>query len=365
MEELLQLEESTNGQISVDVWACDLQGRVALHLAAENYFEDVCVLLLRAMEKGEGPSTEGREEAEPGQTPQKIGADGCGKFRHTAPEDLTGSTPLGWAKRKANGRPPANIEALLFRHGDNSIIPKSPFVSRTGRTPHRESRSAPHAALRSCVAVSSLEGSVRSSTDSGGCDGLFFASSDAQGWRPTMEDRIIMRCPLTSDEDGGVHWGVFAVLDGHGGDFSSDFVSKTLPEIVSAELRGLDLSCALRSDEGNVPVVDTLHRAVSRCCSRAEEVLSEQDRMMVSAKYAPPFRDAPPKTELLIRDVSGTTLCLCIVGEDHLVVANIGDSRAVLACCDDDKSLVTVPLSEDHKFSIPSERVRAEKAGFM
>ena len=152
--------------------------------------------------------------------------------------------------------------------------------------------------------------------------------------------------------------------DGHGGDFSSDFVGKKLPELIEVELGQIYESLALNSDFNEDALVDLLAGAVSRSCLSAETALSEQERMRVSAKHGPPFRDAPPKTELLIRDVSGTTLCMCVVGDEHLIIANIGDSRAVMACRGNSQSVLTVPLSEDHKFSLPAERSRAERAGF-
>merc|ERR1719226_66676 len=55
---------------------------------------------------------------------------------------------------------------------------------------------------------------------------------------------------------------------------------------------------------------------------------------------------------------SGCTAVVCCVRQDSIVVANAGDSRAVL--CRRGKA---IDLSEDHKPNLPTERNRIERAG--
>ena len=55
---------------------------------------------------------------------------------------------------------------------------------------------------------------------------------------------------------------------------------------------------------------------------------------------------------------AGCTAVVACVRGDQLVVANAGDSRAVLC-----RSGIAVPLSEDHKPALPSESARIEAAG--
>uniref|UniRef100_A0A1I7XK28 PPM-type phosphatase domain-containing protein n=1 Tax=Heterorhabditis bacteriophora TaxID=37862 RepID=A0A1I7XK28_HETBA len=57
---------------------------------------------------------------------------------------------------------------------------------------------------------------------------------------------------------------------------------------------------------------------------------------------------------------SGTTACLCLLNNEKIVVANAGDSRAVL--CREGKAL---DLSIDHKPEDEVEKMRIEKAGGM
>lgn len=54
----------------------------------------------------------------------------------------------------------------------------------------------------------------------------------------------------------------------------------------------------------------------------------------------------------------GSTAAVVVVGKEEIVVANCGDSRAVLC-----SGGVAVPLSRDHKPDLPDERERIEAAG--
>lgn len=52
---------------------------------------------------------------------------------------------------------------------------------------------------------------------------------------------------------------------------------------------------------------------------------------------------------------SGTTALAAVRQGDHLVIANVGDSRAVLATTDEDGGLIPVQLSTDFKPNLPQE----------
>lgn len=389
VEMLLSVETLTNGEAKTDVWACDMQGRVALHLAAEYSFDTVCERLLVAMEQVQAlaMSSIGGGVKLLSPSPQQESA--VHRFSCTAPEDLTGSTPLGWAKRKANGRPPESIEKLLFRPGDNSVMPKSAFLTRSGRTPHKKKRDSALDLRKRAMTTEpksaafwKTQESLHEHTDN---QGLVYASGDALGWRPTMEDRIVMRCPLakTSYNSPSSHqtsdrksWSLFGVMDGHGGDFSSDFVSKCLPGIVAEQLRELEKTSLVHqqlvmSHEDRIACFDeSLKTALCNACLQLDALLSEQERMKVSGRHGVKGKEAPPSTEILIRDVSGTTVCFCVIGHDVIAVANVGDSRAIMGRYEDggdmnsERVVVAEVLSEDHKFEIKEEQERAARAGF-
>jgi serine/threonine protein phosphatase PrpC len=394
VELLLSVEAITNGEARTDVWACDLQGRVALHLAAEYSFDAVCERLLEAMEQQRQPvnvTSAGVKIVSPSPLKDRV----ANRFSHTAPQDLTGSTPLGWAKRKANGRPPPSIEKLLFQPGDNSVMPQSAFLTRSGRTPHKKKRETALDMRKRAMTAAPKAGvkkSLVSPQTQGANEGLVYASSDALGWRPTMEDRIVMKCPLAlhgacgenglqdEDVDG---WSMFGVMDGHGGDFSSDFVSKCLPGIVAGELGQVERMLCTTSEASEALVEESLKTALFNACVQSDALLSEQERMKVSGRHGVKAREAPPSTEILIRDVSGTTACFCVIGHDVIAVANVGDSRAIMgryaehsllsykANAEGDdveegerRRVVSEALSEDHKFEVPGERGRASREGF-
>lgn len=59
---------------------------------------------------------------------------------------------------------------------------------------------------------------------------------------------------------------------------------------------------------------------------------------------------------------AGCTACSAIITQTEIIVANSGDSRAVLAKKTGDKFLA-FDMSEDHKPELPEEKRRIEKAG--
>lgn len=60
---------------------------------------------------------------------------------------------------------------------------------------------------------------------------MAWAHSGMQGWRPTMEDDTVAEC---LDPSGGTF--VFAVFDGHGGDYCSRWAARELPRRLRAAM---------------------------------------------------------------------------------------------------------------------------------
>ena len=259
-----------------------------------------------------------------------------------APIDLTGTTPLGWASRTAKGRPSSQLRDLLFSPGDPTILPQKKYQERSGKTPIRKSRIN------------------RITQHDSNLSYIVYAHSDAQGWRLEMEDRVLACSPLLNTISNDSYW-LFGVCDGHGGDFSSDFIVKSLPNILISNIQYL-YQMQSQSQSYNInDIINCLYLA----CLKVDEKLSEEERMKVSAKQTG-TRDNL-KTTLNIGDSSGSTACICLFNTEDLLIANIGDSRAVLAQQSPlNPSLIeTIPLSIDQKLSLPEERNRAIQSGYM
>ncbi len=188
-----------------------------------------------------------------------------------------------------------------------------------------------------------------------------------------------------------VQWSLFAVFDGHGGSFSSSFLSDILPrlicEIVTQKLsnwieKERDSKSILRErtrsgesvegesmsgvkgreSEGETLLTDILHTV----CVQADTVLRNEPRMRVGATKSKVRetvieRDSVTMEEreivrerekrtLNCLDSSGSTAVIALVTPGYLAIANVGDSRAVLGkrCHSLSSSNVTDPFAVSH-----------------
>ncbi|EFJ14813.1 hypothetical protein SELMODRAFT_6612, partial [Selaginella moellendorffii] len=60
---------------------------------------------------------------------------------------------------------------------------------------------------------------------------------------------------------------------------------------------------------------------------------------------------------------AGSTACVAVVTDEFMVMANVGDSRAIACVRDGGKKLVAKALTSDHHPELPMERQRLEAAG--
>lgn len=271
----------------VSSWVRDMQGRTPLHLATreESKNEAACLLLKEYM------------IAETGVDPTGV----------NAPRDLLGLTPIAHAQygieRIGRGKLQSpEVQKTIFKSGDPCVSPLA-------------------------ISLSTNRGSLAMDC---GC-------SIARGWCGYQEDRIVMDTPLTLRTKVGSHaCHLFAVLDGHGGDFAAEFVSNRLATFVTAKIDELE-SCKQSLTAEDLTTVLLRAAAESEAALKVQQTTSE----------------------------SGCTLVAALITQEYIAVANIGDSRCLLgSVSDSDDRVSVVSLTEDHKATILKERERIIAAGF-
>jgi len=161
--------------------------------------------------------------------------------------------------------------------------------------------------------------------------GLQWGIGEMQGWRPSMEDAHVAMGSLSQlgrhKADSWADTGLFGVFDGHGGEQVAKFCAEHLPQaIVDGEP------------------------------SKAAAVL--HDSFMLMDQKLVDFGEATLPTDQWHPDYVGCTAVACLVRGDTLIVANAGDSRAVLS-----QNGLACDLSQDHKPDLRKEAKRIKKAG--
>jgi len=154
-----------------------------------------------------------------------------------------------------------------------------------------------------------------------------YGVSAMQGRRTHMEDAHIVDGRPAGFEDHTI----FAVFDGHGGDYVARFVALNFLYVLEHSTAWFEYTA-----------------------SRDPKVAGEAMREAFLAI------DAAVRTKLPRGDFSGCTANVCLVTPKHVICANAGDSRAVIKLKDD-----VEPMSFDHKPSDKIERARIEKARGM
>jgi hypothetical protein len=129
--------------------------------------------------------------------------------------------------------------------------------------------------------------------------------------------RIIVSCPLA----GRPSWSLFGVCDGHGGAFCSEYLSTHVPPLVAREAAVMARYMGGSDAEISGPQLEELLRAV---CVEADAQLAEHPRMLVDQVIT-------GRVKFNCMDSSGSTAVLALVTPQLVAVANVGDSRAVLA----------------------------------
>ena len=237
------------------------------------------------------------------------------------------------------------MESALFSPGDRSILPHTPLTARA----------------RAGIGM----GPGRSS-------GLRYGSSEAAGWRGAMEDRLLIRCPMPGMRD----FGLFCVLDGHGGPHSATFLAAELPSVLLQTV--IEAQTQGRWDDADPGVqLRGIEPLLRQTLMAADRKLRDDPHMrvvVVEGSGAGQGQGTADAKKYVTQDKSGSTAVLCLVSSRLLAVANVGDSRAVLAQWageagdkgeGEGTGVLAMAVTQDHKLSTEAERLRAERAGGM
>ncbi|KAL4297181.1 hypothetical protein GQ457_12G032400 [Hibiscus cannabinus] len=171
-----------------------------------------------------------------------------------------------------------------------------------------------------------------------------FGLTSVCGRRRDMEDAVSVHpalCKLSCEAEISSDIHFFGVFDGHGCSHVAMKCRDRFHEIVKEEIE----AC------GGGKTVDwklTMERSFERMDKEVKDsTVDAKENSNCRCELQTPQCDAV-----------GSTAVVAIVTPDKIIVANCGDSRAVLC-----RNGVAVPLSDDHKPDRPDELLRIEEAG--
>ncbi len=141
-----------------------------------------------------------------------------------------------------------------------------------------------------------------------------YGHGELQGRRPTMEDAYNVQC--------GHNICLYGLYDGHGGDIISQHIASNLNTIILQKIKNHT----------------NKEKALFQGYIQADQTLKD---LPLYSSYN-----------------QGTTAITALIDENTIIIANVGDSRAVLS-----SKGKAIPLSKDHKPDRPDERKRIEKLG--
>eukprot|EP00898_Chlorokybus_atmophyticus_P002400 jgi/Chlat1/3160/Chrsp219S03309 len=210
----------------------------------------------------------------------------------------------------------------------------------------------------------------------GANDAVAFGSSAMQGWRLGMEDA---HATLLDIDDQATH--LFGVYDGHGGKEVALYCAKHLPgaikgsanlaEALSAAYLKMDVLMRSESARRELEALAGESRedsgrkggAVAAAPEDQEEEVQGGHKSHTSEAEAEGSQTRASKQSSSSKSTyegptAGSTAVTAVMRGDTLIVANAGDSRAVLS-----RKGQAIELSKDHKPDSEIERTRILAAG--
>ncbi|XP_007038514.2 PREDICTED: probable protein phosphatase 2C 75 [Theobroma cacao] len=186
-------------------------------------------------------------------------------------------------------------------------------------------------------------------------NGPVFGTMSISGRSREMEDAISVRtsfCRPDVNLKRPVHF--FAVYDGHGGPHVAALCREKMHVFVEEELMGVkctgESECGRDSSSQEDEHEESWRRVMKRSFERMDEVAISTCACGIVGHQC-----GCHSMEVAL---GGSTAVVALLTSEHIVVANCGDSRAVL--CRGGKA---VPLSVDHKPDRSDELARIEAAG--
>ncbi|CAN6227290.1 unnamed protein product [Urochloa humidicola] len=197
-----------------------------------------------------------------------------------------------------------------------------------------------------------------------------FGFLSTQGRLPHMEDTVSLRPGFHTWIDGSpMHF--FAVFDGHGGTHVSELCRDRMHEFLAEELVGEAASFLVRRELATAGGVVGMSSAATWSEQWEEELawraalsraFGRIDAMAAIPCACGRFARPPCKCpRSLLTGYVGSTAVVAVLVRDSIVVANCGDSRAVL--CRGPAGTPAVPLSYDHKPNRQDELARIHAVG--
>ncbi|KAH8492496.1 hypothetical protein H0E87_021889 [Populus deltoides] len=179
-----------------------------------------------------------------------------------------------------------------------------------------------------------------------------FGSMSVSGRSREMEDAISVRINFFQPEVNRrrpVH--LFGVFDGHGGAHVAALCRERMHVLIEEELARVDSTRVSSESGGGGAEWEEMWRGVmKRSYERMDEVA-----MGTCACGSEWFKCGCHPMQMAL---GGSTAVVAVLSPEHIIVANCGDSRAVLS-----RGGRAIPLSVDHKPDRSDELARIEAAG--
>ncbi|KAE8901626.1 hypothetical protein PF005_g4766 [Phytophthora fragariae] len=174
----------------------------------------------------------------------------------------------------------------------------------------------------------------------------------AQGARPYMEDRYsVVERLLENEEDAETSPCLLAVYDGHNGAYASEYSRRRFKDLLGENEDLMEISRRAQHEELTDDDVDKVRELLVDAFATVDDEILQRT--------------------VILNKRDGSTVLLGLLVGGKLFVANLGDSRGVLANADSEASddeedevvASAVRLSVDHKPDLKEETERVEEAG--